>query len=330
MPPLVSVVIPTRNCEKTMPGLMKSLQEQDYPDYEVIVVDSSDDRTPEIVEEHGFQVYRIPKTEKRNTNIARNVGWRKAKGSIVAFTDGDCKVSKEWLSELVKGFDKESIGVTGGAIKRWGDSFFLRYHDWAFRSGIPRISEEIVFDKKLYAEKQLFSDYELMVGMNMAIRKSVLEEVRGFDEDMHYLEENEIFWRILKQDYKLKTTPKAVVYHKHASDFLTCVKKYFSSGRGVGMFVHRYPSSDFSKNRLSLLTGFFLFLFSLPFLFSYNAWLGAGFLLAPTLMTLPHSVRKSLGEGSWQPLLYPFIDYLLCGYAYHSGIVYGLIFKDAK
>ncbi len=323
---LVSVVVPTKNCEKTIGGLMKSLKVQDHPNYEVIVVDSSNDKTPEIVKRFGFKVIKTPSLGKRNANENRNVGWRKARGKIIAFTDGDCKVSKNWLSELVDGFE-ESVAVTGGAIKRWGESFFLKYHDWAYRTGIPRINKEIVFDEKLYAEKQLFSDYELMVGMNMAIKKKVLEEVNGFDEGMHYLEENEneIFWRIIKKGYKLKTTPKAVVFHKHASDFKTCVKKYFSTGRGVGMFCRRYPKSSFSKNRLILLSGFILFLLSSILITIHNPLIGAVFLLSPIILTVPYSVKKSFKEKSWEPLLYPLMDYVFCGYTYHFGIMYGLI-----
>ncbi|MBR9678267.1 MAG: glycosyltransferase [Nanoarchaeota archaeon] len=326
---LVSVVIPVKDCEKTMPDLMKSLQKQDYPNYEVIVVDSSSDKTPKIVEKHGFRLVKIPKTRKRNTNIARNIGWKKARGNIVAFTDGDCKVSSNWLSELVKGFDSDEIAVTGGGIKRWGESFFSRYHDWAYRSGIPKIEKEVIFDEKLYADKQSFSDYELIVGMNMAIRKKVLRKVEGFDENMHYLEENEIFWRIIKKGYKLKTTPKAIIFHKHASDFKTCVKKYFSSGRGVGMFIRRYPKSDFSKHRLRLLLAFAFFLISLPIVSVYNLFLGLGFFLAPLLLTASYSVKKSFKENSLEPLLYPLIDYILCGYSYHFGIAHGLLFKDS-
>jgi len=322
--PFVSIVIPTKNCENTIEGLLKSIKTLNYKNYEVIVVDASNDNTYKIAKNFQVKLFKIPFSKKRTTNKQRNIGVKKAKGGIITFTDGDCKVHKNWLKELVKGFN-DDISIVGGSIKSWGDSFLKRYHQLAFRTGIPKITKEKVLDKNDFLKKQLFTAYELPVAMNMAIKKSIIKKVGYFDEGMDYLEENELFWRILKNRNKIKLVPKAIVYHNHADKFRIVFKKYFKSGKGVGIFCRKYPKTDFSKHRLSLLTIFLCTLIIFTYLLIKSPLLGSMLSLASLLPTLPHSLRIARSNKYYLAVLFPIFDVLLCGFAYHFGILYGLI-----
>lgn len=322
--PFVTIVIPTKNCEKTIKGLMKSIRKLNYDKYEVIIVDSSSDKTPEIAKSFGARVINSP-SNKREANKARNIGVRKAKGEIIAFTDGDCEVDKNWLKELIRGFENNNIAVVGGSISALGDSFFKRYHDLAFRTGIPKINEEKVLSEKDFFEKQLFTNYELPVGMNMAIKKEIFKKVGLFDENMDYLEENELFWRILKKGYKIKCMPKARIFHDHADRLNIVFKKYFKTGKGVGIFSRKYPNSNFSKHRMTLLTGFLFAIAFFTFLLIKIPVLGILLGLSTFLPTLPHSIRVAKRKKFYKAIFFPIFDVLLCGFAYHFGIIYGLV-----
>ncbi len=112
--PLISVVVPVRNGERTIRDCLASLLRMDYPETrrELLVVDNgSTDRTAEIIK--SFPV-RYVSEGCRGIPHARNRGIEASQGAIVAFTDADCVVDAAWLRELVRGFEEEGIGGVEG------------------------------------------------------------------------------------------------------------------------------------------------------------------------------------------------------------------------
>lgn len=92
----VSVIIPTFNRAKLLPGAIESLLAQTLHDSEVIVVDDgSTDETQRVIQKYGNQVRYIRISHSGLPAIARNVGIRAASRGIIAFLDSD----DEWLPE---------------------------------------------------------------------------------------------------------------------------------------------------------------------------------------------------------------------------------------
>jgi len=84
--PLVSIVIPTYNSEKTLPLCLESINKQRYKNIEVIIVDNfSKDKAIEIARKYGAKVYS--KGSEKSTQM--NYGALKAKGEFVYFIDLD-------------------------------------------------------------------------------------------------------------------------------------------------------------------------------------------------------------------------------------------------
>src|SRR5262249_40128546 len=95
-PPRVSVVVCTYNGAATLEQCLRSLLMVDYPNYEVIVVDDgSNDSTGEILKR--FPEIRAIRQQNRGLSAARNRGLYAATGEIVAYTDSDCFVDRDWL-----------------------------------------------------------------------------------------------------------------------------------------------------------------------------------------------------------------------------------------
>ena len=95
--PFISVVIPARNAEDIIANCLKSLEELDYPKdrFEVLVVDGlSTDRTREIAKNHGATVVENPGLRVVS---ARNTGFEAAQGELIAFSDADCVMDRNWL-----------------------------------------------------------------------------------------------------------------------------------------------------------------------------------------------------------------------------------------
>jgi len=88
-PSAVSVIIPVRNCAETISRSLESVLEQDFTDYEIIVVDDgSTDGTREVVEKFGERI-RLFRQEGRGAAAARNRAIGESRGRYLAFLDAD-------------------------------------------------------------------------------------------------------------------------------------------------------------------------------------------------------------------------------------------------
>ncbi len=107
--PKVSIILPARNEEDFIRGCLDSLINQDYPNYEIIVIDdSSNDSTGEIISEYAKKNSKIiPVTAKpkpdgwMGKNWACMEGYQKATGELLLFTDADTKHSENVMSLAV-------------------------------------------------------------------------------------------------------------------------------------------------------------------------------------------------------------------------------------
>lgn len=95
----ISVVIPAYNRESTIEKCLKSVINQTYPPYEIIVVDDgSADNTIQKAAELNCEKVRILKQNHKGAQAARNYGIRAAKGDYIAFLDSD----DEWLPDKLE------------------------------------------------------------------------------------------------------------------------------------------------------------------------------------------------------------------------------------
>ncbi|PSQ06187.1 glycosyl transferase family 2 [Halobacteriales archaeon QS_6_71_20] len=128
--PTVSVVLPTYNEERIVESKLAGIREWDYPmeKVEVVVVDSSDDATPEIVREffadrEAPELVFIEETERRGLAVALNEAYAAASNEVVVKTDCDSKVAEDALREAVANLaDPEVEAVTGRNAEVLGGS----------------------------------------------------------------------------------------------------------------------------------------------------------------------------------------------------------------
>lgn len=170
--PYISVVIATRNRGDRVVEMVQSVLANDYPAFEVWVIDQSDDlRTKHALKpvwnDSRFH-YRWSDTQ--GVSLARNLGIQNARGEIIAISDDDCLVPKNWLLTIVEAFEKDNrIGIVFGNV-------FPGSHDSA--SGfIPTYIREKPFlalslTDKLEAEG---------LSACMAMRRDLWKHLHGFD-----------------------------------------------------------------------------------------------------------------------------------------------------
>lgn len=125
----VSVIVPVYNCEEYIGTTLDSIINQDFKNFEVIVIDDgSTDRSLEIINEKlskSLISHQIIHQENSGVSSARNAGISKATGKYLVFIDGDDYVTGNHLSELYNGKSDFSLVQF---IKKDGDRLSTPYH----------------------------------------------------------------------------------------------------------------------------------------------------------------------------------------------------------
>ena len=179
----VSVIICARNESDNLRNFLPSILEQDYPDFEVIVVnDCSEDNSYEILGEYlkKYPHLRVSTVNKdpnfaHNKKFAQFIGIKAAKNEILLFTDADCKPeSDKWIEGMTSHFEEEINFVLGygGYLKKNG---LLNYY---IRCDSMTIAMQ-------YLGMAIRGVPYMGVGRNLAYRRSVFFRNKGFGSHNH-------------------------------------------------------------------------------------------------------------------------------------------------
>ena len=327
--PTVSIIVPVRNGEKTIPALLESLMKLDYNRERLgfLVVDgNSEDKTKDIVRQYSS--IKLIAQDGDGLNAGRNTGIRNSKSEIIIFTDSDCIVPVDWVRNIVKNFDDSRIGCLGGSIKGCNGDFLSDYADNSFMPVLRIFNKREVLDSV-----RLLQRYP--AGCNMAFRRKALEDAGGFDESIrHAFDEDELVERVCRAGYKMVLDPDCLVLHKHRSSLKELWKQNFRYGRGIGFLLRKNKARDsITKWALLNLSGcvswFFLGVI-LASLVLTSGWktlyvFPLGLALAPLVGLVLIYARRALKNGHPSRIVtYPFIDILRLS-AFSVGEIYQLI-----
>jgi len=223
--PFISVIVPVLNRENDIGRCINSLLALDYPSFEIIVVDNgSTDKTRDIISRYPV---KMVVEQKRGAYAARNTGIRLAEGEIIAFTDSDCVVDKDWLKNLVKNYSDEKVGGVGGHLLPYKPDNIIEEFLSFSPLRIFHSSETVVIQRE--ANRFLSG---ALGSANMSYRKKVLEEVGGFCEDFTvFCGSYDLCWRIQKTGYEVIYEPRAIAYHKLRGSLSQLVKQFFLFGK---------------------------------------------------------------------------------------------------
>jgi glycosyltransferase involved in cell wall biosynthesis len=217
--PKVAIVVAVFNEEKHIVELLDSLLNQTHmPDSIVLVDDGSTDKTGEIIKSYSEKNSLIKYIYQKNSGpaTARNKAWKSTNADICIFTDGDCEPSADWIEKLLKPFADEKVGATAGAYRTINnESILARFvgHEIAWRY------------KNVKGEINAHGTY------NLAVKKSVLEDVGGLNEEYPRAsgEDWDMTYKISKK-YKIIFVPEAIVGHHHPETFCWYMKNQARRG----------------------------------------------------------------------------------------------------
>ncbi len=229
MSPGISIVVITADEERNVRGCLESLLAQDYPAdlYEVIVVDASRDRTPDIVAE--YPRVRLVRGVPKGFSTQKNEGVRAARFDILAFTDADCVIPPGWLEGIARAFADPEVAAAGGdAFPPPGSGRFGR---WSACVGHPA-GGALGFDANVRPGPGRAA---FVPGCNNAVRRSALEAMGGFSDDFREGGEDvDLSRRMRRAGLRLDYAPGMSLFHKPR----TTLRSFYRWNVSVGVTKH--------------------------------------------------------------------------------------------
>ena len=209
--PRVSVVVPSFNRLESLRDTLEGLAAQTLPfdEFEVIVVDNaSTDGTREAVEAYArsapFSLHVERIAVNRGPAPARNAGVARASGSIVAFTDSDCRPDPHWLARGLAAFADEGI---------------------AFVTGVVDFKPEQLDRLTFFARRTVTSrdEHPTYPTANAFYRRAVFLAHGGFSETLSFpnlfgtameAADTDLAWRLKEAGLRNAFVPDAIVHHE--------------------------------------------------------------------------------------------------------------------
>ncbi len=217
----VSLVIPVRNEERSLPALISSIQAQTFPPTEVVIVDGgSGDKTVELGRRltEGDARFRFVEAGDATPGRGRNVGTEAARSEWVAYTDAGIRVEPTWLERLVREVVRDPTAeVVYGNYEPRGDTFFERAAALAYVAPRRELPGGERMRPPFIASSLMRRDVWLRVGGFPDLRAAedliFMERIAQSGIATRYAPEATVWWQL--QPTPARTFRKFVLYSKH-------------------------------------------------------------------------------------------------------------------
>ena len=329
--PFVSIVIPTTGNVKFIRGLVESAIKLDYPKdkFELILIG---DKTTTLIEKHSeiaikagintiVEYYPVAAGQKRN------IGAEKAKGSLIAFTDDDTILRKDWIKNSIKHLieNEDYVGV--------GGPNYTPKEELPFAKAVGRIfGSKFLFSFRYTIGHSKAKEIAHNPTCNYIIKKNIVNEIK-FHETLWPGEDVEFDIRVRKAGYKILYAPDVVVWHHRRPRPTAFLKQMFNYGKTRAQVTKMHPSSFDLRYFVFVIA--FIVLISLYYiswkeinlfgeklpLFVPNFLLGSYFSILGLAGLLVGYQTKKVKQGLYAPLVL-FIQ--------HFGFSLGLLFGFLK
>lgn len=232
--PRCSIVITAYNAAQDLPPCLDGLLAQDYPDFEIILVDNaSEDSTPEVAALYEQVRYlRLP--VNRAVTGGYNAGAKEATGDILVFINADTVPQSGWLAGLVQPLiESERIGLTTSRILLADAPHLVNTcgNDvtWTGLTVCRGLGQPS-------SKWQRGSEVSAVSGAAFAIRRTLFERVGGFDDTLQfYLDDTDLSLRCQLTGYRVWYAPDSLIWHRYKSKFSANKVYYLERNRWLTM-----------------------------------------------------------------------------------------------
>jgi len=217
--PFFSIVIPTRNEARDISATLESILANQPGDYEVIVVDASEDDTPDIIRKIGDPRFHLLKQDNRDGRCgARNQGIRAARGEVVVILNADVLLPADFLARLRPHYEGDAdFVIVNSFVENWRHPFGAMVeaeHRHLYKSGREKVN---------WCE-------------GFSCRRSCALQVGLFPEKLPVAicaGEDAVFGENMAQRFRKKFDPNMAVSHHVPEDFAAFWSQRVGRGEGA-------------------------------------------------------------------------------------------------
>ncbi len=212
---------------------MTALENQSYKEpFEIILIDSSEDGTPEIVRSRFPRVKLLHFDDRKYPGTARNIGIAQANGDVFAFIDTDCVADCEWLANIAAAHRSADLCI-GGVVDNgnpeslvgWA-AYFLEFSHWMPRGSKGELKE--------------------IATCNLSIKRSAFERYGPFLEQT-YCSDTAFHWRMTGDGHHATMAPQIRIRHFNIDRFGSFLRHEYFHGNSYARV--RITQTKFSPLR---------------------------------------------------------------------------------
>lgn len=267
--PLVSVVIPTLNRYEYLKDVLRDFEKQTYRNFEIIIIDQSQPFQKDFCDDYNLKIIHVSQEEPALW-LARNTAIKKSRGSIIALSEDDVRIPKDWLENHLKALDFFKASISAGVFYPEGDSipedrsFFSVASQFATGNAMlyKSVFKEIgLFDRQF--EKQRMGDGEFGLRAYLNGFKSISNpfasciDVKAATGGLRQMGSWDAF------------RPKNLFAPRPIPSVLYLFRKYYGRNRSILAILKTVPQSiipyRYKKNKKMLVLGLFISVFLFPF-----------------------------------------------------------------
>ncbi len=267
--PRISVVVPTIGTRlEELEECLTSLEGLDYPEVEIIVVDNRREvPTPDpLAGLAARHLARLVRATRAGISAARNVGIEAATSDVIAFTDDDVRVDREWLRAIGTrlALESDTDAISGLVLPAQLETAAQIYYERYFGGfGGPRTFEPLHLiaddrgtgclrggrflalndEEREVRRASLYGVGAYVAGANMAFRREALARIGGFNEVLgtgtasRGGEDLYAFITLLDRGGKIAYEPAAFVRHRHRTAYQDLTSQMDASGVGFSAML---------------------------------------------------------------------------------------------
>lgn len=244
--PRVCIVIPTLEAGATLEACLRSLDAQEYRDFEAVVVDNSGHDLTRSLGAYTFPLRRIENLDNIGFGAAINQGIAQSTSELIATLNDDCEAEPAWLARMVEAIDQESgIGSCAAQVR------MSREADGVLDSAGMLIALDGTGKQRGFRRPpgEFSRDSETLCASGSASlhRRAMLAEVGGFDESFFlYCEDVDLGLRARWAGWQCWYAAQAVVYHRysHSSGRASALKAYLVERNRLRVVIKNLPARE--------------------------------------------------------------------------------------
>lgn len=239
--PFVSIIVPAFNEEKVIQSSIRSLLDQNYSNYEIVIVnDGSTDNTREEAEKLvGYQKGRysdikVSLINRPNGGKARalNAGIRFSRGEIILCMDGDSQLTPDTIRVGVRHFSNPEIGAIAGNVKVLNrGKLFTNLQALEYIEGLNMARSAQSFIKLV----------NIIPGPIGLFRKRAVEEAGLYSSDT-FAEDADLTLKILSNGWRIYYEPNSVSYTEAPAELQQLLKQRYRWTRGIIQSIRKHKN----------------------------------------------------------------------------------------